>query len=268
MSTQFPLPPAPIWPRVGFRDRPLTQGDEGLARLSEQAPRVPWDRFVRDELQWDTGEHVALVGPTGQGKTTLLLNLLPLHPFVAVFATKPKDDSMDRLIRTGYVKLPRWRNFRALDMPRRVIWPDATRLDSVTTQREVFHDAFDRIYREGGWTLALDEVAFLVEDLKLGADVKLYLRQGRSLGISLVTATQRPRYIPLEVYDQSTHLFFWRDNDADNLRRLAELNWTMAGFMREVIANLEQYQTLYVNTRTGRMLRTRAPGIPNETESQ
>ncbi|HVI71478.1 MAG TPA: hypothetical protein VM656_08340 [Pyrinomonadaceae bacterium] len=230
-----------------------------MADLSTQAPRVPWDVFLREELQWRAGEHFALIGPTGQGKTTMLLNLLPLHPFVTVFVTKPRDEVMEGLLYQGYVKLERWHSLDPRQWPRRLLWPNATELDSVEHQKEVFHEAFRTIYREGGWTVALDETWYVVNELKLGADVKLFLLQARSLGISLLCASQRPAYIPLEIYDQSTHLMFWRDNDESNLKRISGISWRSANLIRNIVANLERYQVLYVNTRTGRMLRTRIP---------
>lgn len=232
-----------------------------LARLSTEVPRVPWDVFLRNELQWRAGEHFALIGPTGQGKTTMLLNLLPLHPFVVVFATKPRDSTMDGLIRTGYHKMDRWMSLDPRDYPRRVLWPDASRMDSGNEQQQVFHHAFRAIYREGGWTVAIDETWYMANELKLGHDIKLYLLQARSLGISLLTATQRPASIPVEIYDQSTHLMFWRDNDEMNLKRLSGIGWRSADLIRQTIANLEPHQVLYVNTRTGRMLRTRCPNV-------
>lgn len=225
------------------------------------APRVPWDEFISDHFRWRQGEHVALIGPTGQGKTTLLTHLLPIHPYVTVFATKPKDESMDGLIRTGYYPIKRWQSLDPQKFPRRVLWPDASSLDSDRVQAEVFHDAFARIYREGGWTVAIDELWYIINILKLERDVKTYLLQARALGISLLAATQRPAWVPLEVYDQSTHLFFWRDNDENNLRRLSGISFRSADLIRSVVADLERFQVLYINTRTGEMIRTRSPKI-------
>jgi hypothetical protein len=230
------------------------------ARIATEAPRVPWDVFTRDIFHWKQGEHVGLIGPTGQGKTTLLMHMLPLQPYVVVFATKPHDVTMERLISTGYLRMDRWASISPDRVPRRVLWPDATRLDSEVLQYEVFKDALERIYRERGWCVVIDEGSVMVETLKLHKEIKTYLRQGRSLGISLVFATQRPAFVPLEVYDQSTHLFFYRDNDERNLSRLSGISWRSADLIRYAVANLEQYQALYINTRTGHMYRTRVPG--------
>jgi hypothetical protein len=232
-----------------------------LAQLSTEVPRIPWDVFVRDELRWRSGEHFALIGPTGQGKTTMLLNLLPLHPYVVVFATKPRDKTMDTLIAQGYLRMERWQSLDPKQYPRRVLWPDATRMDSAITQRDIIHHGFGAIYREGGWTVAVDETWYLANELKLGHDIKVYLLQARSMGISLLCATQRPASIPVEIYDQSTHLMFWRDNDENNLKRISGISWRSAALVRYVVSNLDRHQVLYVNTRTGRMVRTRCPNI-------
>lgn len=231
-----------------------------MARVTMEAPRVPWDRFVTETLWWRLGEHFALIGPTGQGKTTMLMNLLPLHPFVTVFATKPRDETMEQLVATGgYVRLERWRSLDPYTYPHRVLWPDASRLSSVETQKTEFHHAFGAIYREGGWTVAIDETWYIANELKLGHDLKLYLLQARALGISLICATQRPAMVPVEIYDQSSHLMFWRDNDETNLKRLSGISYRSADLIRRVVSNLEEHQVLYINTRTGRMCRTRCP---------
>lgn len=232
-----------------------------LARVATDAPRIPWDKFNERVFNWQRGEHVALLGPTGQGKTFLLRALLPVHPFVVVMATKPRDNTMaDLALRQGYQKLEQWGSYPVRDMPRRVLWPDATSIDSDATQRAVFHDAFGRIFREGGWTVALDETWYHTKVLGLERDVRIMLMQGRSLEISMLTATQRPAHVPLEIYDQSTHLFFWHDNDERNLQRLKEINARAGRIIKTIVMNLELHQVLYINTRTGAMVRTRVPG--------
>jgi energy-coupling factor transporter ATP-binding protein EcfA2 len=256
----------PISRREMFRGFGKSTGNHALAesvrmaRLSNEAPRIPWDEFLTDVFDWQQGEHTALIGPTGQGKTNTLTQLLPLHPYVVVFATKPKDASMIRLVHDGdYHVMRRWHSLDPHKFPRRVLWPDAMSLESETIQRDVFRDALARIYREGGWTVAIDELWFVNNILGLTREIKTYLLQARALGISLLMATQRPAWVPLEVYDQSTHLFFLRDNDERNLQRLSGISFRSADLIRSVVSDLEKFQLLYINTRTGEMCRTRPP---------
>lgn len=248
------IPPAvPHWARTGEELR--------LARIATEAPRVPWDVFLSQHFDWETGEHVALLGPTGQGKTTLMNRILPLRKFVTVFATKPEDDSMEWLIRQGYYPMRRWQSLDPKEYPKRVLWPDATRLDSRKIQYDTFKYALEKIFRERRWTVAVDELWYICNMLKLNTEIKLYLLQARSLGISLVSATQRPAWVPVEVYDQSTHMFFWRDNDEPNLKRISGTAFRSAELVRFLVANLDKHQVLYHNTRTGVMVRTRAPKL-------
>lgn len=234
-----------------------------MAQMSQEAPRIPWNEFRKDVLHWKAGEHVALIGPTGLGKTTMLLNMLPMHPFVTVFATKPRDKTMASLIRNeGYTRFERWPNgLDPVQYPRRVIWPDASRLDSYAIQKQVFGDAFAKIYREGGWTLALDETWYVDDILGLSKEIKTYLLQARSLDISLVSAFQRPAWVPRELYSSSTHLMFWRTNDETDLKSLSGIGFRSASLIRDVVSDLDLYQVLYINSRTGVMCRTRCPEV-------
>lgn len=260
MTSQFPVYGIQ---RVGWQN-----AIERDAKLSSLTPRLPWDKFVRTVFDPVPGEHVGILGPTGQGKTVLQNNILPFFPFVAVFATKPVDNTMDELIREGnYVRLNKWYQLNPIDSPRRVIWPDARSIHSADRQRAVFADAMEKIFREGGrpaknpvgWAIAIDELWYFTNILKLGTEVKMILLQGRSLGVSLIAATQRPAFVPLEVYDQSTHLFFFRDNDETNLDRIGRINAKDRGLIKNVVSNLDRHQVLYVNTRSGAMARTHAP---------
>lgn len=244
-------------PRVTAReiDRAHLAGQVGV-----EAPRVPWDKFYRQIFQWGKGEHVGLIGPTGQGKTTMLTALLPLHHFVAVLATKPRDKTMDNLIRHGYTKYEKWPVMAdPKEFPKRVIWPDATRLDSEQLQKTVFSDAMARIYRIGNWTVAIDELWWFTNVLGMGDIIKTYYLQARSLDISLIAGTQRPAWVPREMYTSCTHLFFWRANDETDLRSLSGIGFKSSTIIREVVSNLDMYEALYINTRTGKMCRVKVP---------
>jgi hypothetical protein len=97
--------------------------------------------------------------------------------------------------------------------------------------------------------------------LGMEKEARIFLQQARSNDISFVVGAQRPSRIPLEVFDQTTHLFFWRDNDEINLKRMGGIGWMDAQPIRYFVANLEPFQVLYINTRKGWMYRTTAPEL-------
>lgn len=259
------IQPAPLLRPIEIPDATRT-----AAMVNNVAPRIPWDEFLGSHFVWrrtddegnPSGEHIAMIGPTGQGKTTLTLNLFPLHPFTVVFGTKKTDSSLDKFVKSGFMRQEHWQSLDARHFPRRIIWPQPRKLsDMVPYQRQVFTDAIEHIYAEGHWDLVIDEGYYLDEVLKLGGMLRLIYTQIRSAGVSIVLGTQRPAWVPVEVYDQSTHLFFWRDNDKRNLQRLQEVSLIHAQAIKEIVPNLENHQVLYLNTRTGFMCRTRCPAI-------
>lgn len=234
----------------------------------EAPPSVPWPTFVQ-QFRWEQGEHVGLIGPTGSGKTNLAFWLLPKHRYITVFATKPKDTSLRKFgDHNGFKVIKEWARISVTKYPRRILWPRANDLDTATAnQQKAFTHAFKSIFQEGGWTLYVDELWYLCNVLGFTRYIKIYLQQARSLNISLVVATQRPAFVPLEVYDQSTHLFFWRDSDERNLKRLSGISWISGDLIQHTVAHLPMYHVLYINTRTGDMIITRPPA-PRKGETK
>jgi hypothetical protein len=166
---------------------------------------------------------------------------------------------MEKLIASGYMHYERWQNIPAAKVPKRVIWPDSRSIDSEDVQKEVFTKTYAYAFREGGWTIAVDEGWYMSEVLGLKKQMRAVWTQGRSLGISHVVATQRPAWVPAEMYDQSTHLFFWRNNDRRMIQRITEIGTANSDAIRIILPNLHEYECLYMNTRSGKMYRTRAP---------
>lgn len=209
-------------------------------------------------MRWSQGEHATLIAPTGQGKTTLVRELIPRTPaireYVMVLATKKRDKV-----------LAQFADYRRMEFPqswaeRVVVYPPFPRdaADMLRKQRDVFRRALNEAYQAGGWTVYADEVRYLSSDLKLAPDLGRLWLQGRSLGVSLIASTQRPRHIPLEAYDQPTHLFFWRDTDLGNVQRIAEISGTVdRKAIIERVPRLPRHQFIYANTRTGEIVESK-----------
>lgn len=230
--------------------------------MSEAVERVPWETFI-ESFAWRQGEHVTLIGPTGSGKTTLALALLPMREYVIAFGTKPKDDTLDKLIRRDRYKLVRkWDQMpNVIRKPRTrfVFWPKFRTPADQSAQAYEIHQAMNGAFVTGGWCLLVDELWYMDQVLGLKKMIESIWTQGRSIGISLIAGTQRPAHVSLLAYDQATHVFFWRDNDERNLKRISGMNGLKSDLIRSTVATLARHEVLYVNTRTGLMAVTKAP---------
>jgi hypothetical protein len=172
------------------------------------------------------------------------------------FATKRRDPLIDALGHKGFKKT----QTPQVWMERAVVHPPFPRDPDLlqSEHRRVFRNAIVEAYRSGGWAVIADEVRYLTEFLQLRKEMELLWLQGRSLGVTVVAATQRPRSIPLTAYDQATHLFFWRDNDRENLKRIADMGGSVnPRDIQNAVANLDRHTMLYVNSRTGDTIETR-----------
>lgn len=228
---------------------------------THDVPVVPWGDFLAGTFDWRQGEHVALVGPTGQGKSTLSQAIMGLRRWVVVIATKPKDGTTDRLRRRGYVLLRAWPPSpdQLARGSRFILWPKLRNVADQANQATVVNDALRSIFADGSWCVVLDEQEYVTDDLGARDMVRLLYKQGRSLGISLLCGNQRPRWVPRETWTQATHLFLWGTSDRDDLRALAGLGVANSDAIKHTVANLARYDALYVNTRTGALAVTRAP---------
>lgn len=228
--------------------------------MRDELRPIGWHQFER-ELDWRQGEHVSLIGPTQCGKSTLAARLLSRRTYRAVIATKPKDPIYEQFARDGYRRVKRWSRVRPRERAV-ILRPEIRDYDDTLDLPRIIGDALHSLYAQGGYCVYVDEARFVCHMLKLTREMQMLWQQGSTLNVSLVATTQRPAHMPLEMYDQPDHLFFWRDTDRVNLTRIGGLAGDIDKVeVKRAVANLPEHKFLYVNTRDGRMLVSEVGGV-------
>ena len=233
------------------------------AELDTAVPFVEWDDFAT-QFKWRQGEHVVLIGANGRGKTTLELALLPMREYVIFLGTKRRDPTQDALTRRmGYELTPDPAEIHVDVSKRWFLKPPFPKTATVKQLKNLHADVFKRAmmmaFRQGGWTVVGDEVRYLSDYLSLSDEVELLAIQGRSLPVTCVWGTQRPRHVPLEVYSQARHMFFFSTPDGGDVRRIAEIASVNAELVAATVTRLPQYHVLYVHPESGAILTTKSP---------
>lgn len=249
------------------------------AELDQAAPFRPWPAlygYLRREFA--QGDHVAIIGPTGTGKTHIALEVAEIRSYVIVVACKPRDplieDAMARgywLNQTDHLEIP-YTDGRPLH-PKVVYWP---RLGERTRRKlpqqhvlaaEKAHQkprvgaAIGYVRNEGHWCLIIDEGTWVCRDLNLQRDVDSALFQFRTLNASVIILGQRPSWMGRYVLSSPTHLFLFNTNDTNDKKALGEISGVDTKLVERIVSRLSHraHECLYINTRTREMFRTVAP---------
>lgn len=155
-------------------------------------------------IVWRQGQHAAVVGRTGSGKTYLISKLVQLRKYVVIFRTKP-----DRNKFPGFATV---RKASAMDH-----WGSERILLEPSYERQAVegYEMLDRAWRDGGWTVVIDENWYAEAHLGLKPYIVRLLTQGRSKDISVVVGMQRPVDISRFALSEITHLFVFRTEGRD-----------------------------------------------------
>lgn len=230
---------------------------------TNEVPKVPWDEFLRN-FEWWQGEHLTFIGPTKSGKSTLARELLHrawregTHPWQVILATKRRDEILDTFRDEGFIKIPSWTVSDSDLYPKVMLAPPLPDAAHKAKQKSELQNALNSIYHQGGWLVYMDELKHVAGYLKLEPEIELLLHQGRSAGITVVSAVQRPRHVPLMVYDQADHLFMWESRDHNIRKRLGEIGGKVdPDLVEHGLKNLTgRHEFLYVNPTSGEIAKS------------
>lgn len=151
---------------------------------------------------WDQGQHLAIIGDTGTGKTYLAARILQTQPFVLSLKSKADNTRIPGRIIRSADDLTDIRNDRF------TLYPNYER------QGQQFVAALERVWKEGGWTVYLDEL-FYLDRLKITHWIDRLYTQGRSKGITVASGMQRPVGVTRFAISQATHIIAFRQEGRD-----------------------------------------------------
>lgn len=216
----------------------------------EPYPRVPFAQHMKT-LRWRQGEHVLLAAPTQCGKTTLAAQLATRRSYVVVLASKPSDDNL-RARYANYTRATEWhppKDPGRTGEARILLWPKKapTLVDDIARQRPVFKTCLDSVSRMKGWCVVVDEAHWASQFLKLGNEIAILHHQGSSSGVSMVTLTQRPAWIPQIIYSSATHAYIGGTTHADDLKQLSNLGGIDSARVIAQVKTLGRHDLLYLN---------------------
>lgn len=225
-------------------------------------PRAPWS-VIGDDFMRDWGrpngepmpEHVEVLGPSGSGKSRFVAQILQERALrrsahEVFIATKPADETIMKL---GWPIVKDWRGVSQNQQC--IFWP---RTGALGARRKVFQerrirDLLDRLWEPNSNTvITFDEIAYVQKlSRELFDIIEMYLREGRSSGITLVMGKQRPQGVTREMHANTVWVVSFRPADHEDMERTAEL----FGAKRQWVPILEslrqdEFEFLIMNRRT------------------
>jgi hypothetical protein len=227
---------------------------------------VPWEHFrgyFREN--WKPGQHVALIGPTGEGKSTFAVGSLQDRKYVLAFDPKGGDDT---LAASGYERITRW-------PPPSRIWNDISdgkpaklvvgrRGGEPRELAGVFGNALDDVFRQGGWTVYFDEFQIAADKRMMGIGDKIekLLISARFKKVSVVTAFQAPSWVPTASTRQARWIVMWPTRDEDSIKAVAQKAGRDKIQVMHTVKTLPAFHALIIPPRSDApMIITTAPRV-------
>lgn len=198
--------------------------------------------------QWKQGEHLTMIGPTGSGKTTLALELITVHPYVAIIGTKQRDDTLEKFAK-------KHKHYRIINEFKKstlddtmIVWPKLKKdASNVGVQAVPIRNSLNTMFFQGGWTVFCDELWYLANRLKQERILESFWSQGRSSGLSLVGCCQRPSWIPRFAFSEPRYLLIGQMEDERDVETVSQGTNVNRKILSEIVNKLERHEFIFYN---------------------
>lgn len=220
--------------------------------------RVPWEGLSVDFIEawgrpggkWQP-EHVEVLGPTGCGKSYfekwILLERVRLRrSAVVILLTKPADKTLAQL---EWPVITKWPPSQWNEKNRQVVFhAKSTGLSKASRARQA--EQVEQLL-SGLWhpdanvVLAVDEIAYVEQELGLRTHMTTFFREGRTLGITIVASTQRPAGVSRVVHSETAWVVCFAPKDEDDAERMAQILGEKKHY-REVLMDLDREKREFV----------------------
>lgn len=218
--------------------------------------RVNWDEFGPELVRtWGmskgkfTPEHMAIVGPTGSGKSFFAVEMLKMRASMkgshtVILATKPADKTMTD---TKWPIINKWPP--KYDQSQVIFWPKSPKLNEpLTEQRNSTLEMMNELWhKDSNTVLSFDEIAYVEEELGLKKQVTRYWREARALGITIVATTQRPRFVSRYMWSESSWTVAFRPKDEEDAEQVATVLGNRRYFKDLLMSELNKNEFLIIN---------------------
>jgi hypothetical protein len=242
---------------------------------------LDWDTFLsymRDV--WQPGWHIAIIGPTGEGKTTVAVGLFSIRKWVMALDAKGEDDTLSA---SGFERIPhvpdaRLRHTWRCETCRRILkdiadgrparlivgGPARTPRQDAALQDQM-RRAVDYVRYSGGWTLYCDEFELLssVRMFNEGRRIERMLITARKDGTSVVTSFQAAAWVSKHATRQAKYAIMYATGDRDMIKAVAQ---SMGRDWRELAQAVDELPPFHIlviprGKNGGPMILTTAPKI-------
>lgn len=246
-----------------------------------------WDMFLRFMGdRWEPGQHIASIGPTGEGKTTFNARLLGVRKYVCALDPKGEDET---LTASGFVRVTKlppphpWspgfrfsgqgRLWHGIEQDiaegrdaRIIVGGPADTAEQDARLIKLLADAVAYVRQVRGWTLYVDEFELMSSQrmYALGRPIEQMLITARRAKTSVLTSFQAAAWVSKHATRQARYAVMYSTGDRAMIKAVAESMGRDWHALAEAVDELEKFYVLVIprGRNGGPMILTTAPPLP------